>query len=78
VTSWVKNARAAGEVELRRGKRIERLQLNEASAEDAAAVLRRYLELVPVTRPYFEVGPDSSDDALAAAADSHPVFELSS
>lgn len=76
VTNWVRNARAAGEVELRRGDRTERLRVQEASKADAAPVIRRYLELVPVTRPYFAVSSDASDDALAAEAERHPVFRL--
>jgi deazaflavin-dependent oxidoreductase (nitroreductase family) len=78
ITNWVRNARAAGEVELRRGDRTERMRVREAFSADAAPILRRYLELVPVTRPYFEVGPDASDEALAAEAERHPVFQLES
>lgn len=76
VTGWVRNARMAGEVELRRGKQSERMRLREVPAQEAAQVLRRYLELVPVTRPYFSVGPDAPDSALAVEARAHPVFEL--
>jgi hypothetical protein len=31
---------------------------------------------VPITRPYFDVTPESSLDAFAAEASRHPVFEL--
>ena len=76
VTSWVRNARAAGEVQLSRGTRSSRMRIREADPDEAAPVLRRYLELVPVTRPYFAAGPDASLDALAAEVREHPVFEL--
>ena len=76
VTNWVRNARAAGEVELRRGDRTERMQVREASKGEAVPILRRYLELVPVTRPYFDVGPDATEEALAAEVERHPVFQL--
>ena len=51
--NWVKNARAAGWVELRRGRRHERLDIDELSPEAAVPVLRRYYELGRVTRPFF-------------------------
>lgn len=76
VTNWVRNARAAGEVELRRGDRVQRMRVREASTADAVPIIRRYLELVPVTRPYFAVGPDAADDELAAEVEGHPVFQL--
>lgn len=76
VTNWVRNARAAGEVQLSRGTQSRRMRIREADPEEAAPVLRRYLKLVPVTRPYFVAGPDASLDALAAEAGAHPVFEL--
>jgi len=74
--NWVKNARAAGWVELRRGRRHERLDVEELSAADAVPVLRRYYELGRVTRPFFEVDLASSDEAWLAEAPRHPVFRL--
>jgi deazaflavin-dependent oxidoreductase (nitroreductase family) len=76
VTNWVRNARAAGEVELRRGDRIERMRVREASSDEAVPILRHYLEVVPVTRPYFDVGPDATEETLAAEVERHPVFQL--
>lgn len=74
--SWVKNARAAGWVELRRGRRRERLEVEELSADEAVPVLRRYYELSRLTRPFFDVEPASSDDDWLADASRHPVFRL--
>ena len=74
--NWVLNARAAGEVQLRRGRRSERLAVEELTPEEAVAVLRRYYELGRVTRPFFDVGLDSSDEAWLAEAPRHPVFRL--
>ena len=74
--NWVKNARAAGEVELLRGRRRERLAVEELPPEQAVPVLRRYYELGRVTRPFFGVDLDSSDEAWLAEAPSHPVFRL--
>jgi deazaflavin-dependent oxidoreductase (nitroreductase family) len=74
--NWVKNARAAGEVEIRRGRRRERLRVDELEPGRAVPVLRRYYELGRVTRPFFDVTLDAGDEAWAAEAPRHPVFRL--
>lgn len=74
---WVYNARAAGKVTLTRNGKSETLAIKEVSAEQAAPVLRKYVVNVAVTRPYFDVGVNSSDEAYIAEAPKHPVFELS-
>ena len=74
--NWVRNARAAGWVELRRGRRRERLVVEELSPEDAVPVLRRYYEQGRVTRPFFDVRLSSPDEAWLAEAPRHPVFQL--
>ena len=74
--SWVKNARAAGWVELRRGRRCERLSVEELSPSAAVPVLRRYYELSRVTRPFFDVDLSSSEGEWLADAPRHPVFRL--
>jgi deazaflavin-dependent oxidoreductase (nitroreductase family) len=73
---WVKNARAAGEVELTRGDRTERFVVRELRPEEAPPVLRKYLREVKVVRAYFDVTPGSPDDAFAAIAPQKPVFAL--
>jgi deazaflavin-dependent oxidoreductase (nitroreductase family) len=74
--NWVKNTRAAGRIELRRGRRREELAADELPPADAVPVLRRYYELGRVTRPFFDVSLDSSDDDWLAEAPRHPVFRL--
>ena len=74
--NWVKNARAAGWVELRRGQRRERLEIEELPPEQAVPVLRRYYEQGLVTRPFFDVTLDSSEADWLAEAPRHPVFAL--
>jgi deazaflavin-dependent oxidoreductase (nitroreductase family) len=73
---WVKNARAAGVVELRRGRRRETLALREVSGEERGEVLRRYVREVPITRPFFDAKPTDSIEAFEAEGSRHPVFEL--
>jgi deazaflavin-dependent oxidoreductase (nitroreductase family) len=74
--NWVKNARAAGWVELRRGRMRERFRVEELAAEDAVPVLRRYYELGRVTRPFFDVNLLSPHEAWLEEAPRHPVFRL--
>ena len=74
--NWVKNARAAGWVELRRGRRTVRFGVVEVGAEEAAPVLREYLRSTPVTRKFFDVRADSPLEAFVAEAPRHPVFRL--
>jgi deazaflavin-dependent oxidoreductase (nitroreductase family) len=74
--NWVKNARASGWVELRRGRFRERFAVDELALAEAVPVLRRYYELGRVTRPFFEVSLNSPDEAWLAEAPRHPVFLL--
>jgi deazaflavin-dependent oxidoreductase (nitroreductase family) len=73
---WVRNARAAGTVELSRGRRTERLGVDEVGPAEAAPVLREYVRRVPITRKFFDVAPESPLEAFAAEAPRHPVFRL--
>jgi hypothetical protein len=77
-TQWVRNVRAAGEAELRVGRRIETVRLVEVPADQRVPVLRVYLK-----RWGWEVGrfvegltAHSTDAELAAAAPGMPVFRL--
>lgn len=73
---WVRNARAAGRVELSRAGRTEALRIEEVSPQQAAPVLKRYLRSVSVVRPFFDVKPDSAIEEFVAEAPRHPVFRL--
>jgi deazaflavin-dependent oxidoreductase (nitroreductase family) len=74
--NWVRNARAAGAVELRRGRRTLRYRVEELDPAAAVPVLRRYFALGRTTRTFFDVSPESSDAEWEAEAARHPVFEL--
>ena len=73
---WVKNARAAGEVELMRAGRTTRHRIEELGPEEAAPVLRKYLRTTPIVRPYFEAKAGGPVEAFVAEAASHPVFRV--
>jgi deazaflavin-dependent oxidoreductase (nitroreductase family) len=74
--SWVHNARAAGQVSLRRGRRRERLKVEEVGATEAAPILQAYFTQVPIVRPYFEASLGDPAQAFEAEAGRHPVFRL--
>src|SRR5690606_17620454 len=76
VRPWVRNVRASGEAVLRRGRRRERIALEEVGPERAAPVLREYVRRESIVRPYFDVEPDAPLDAFEAEAPRHPVFRI--
>ena len=73
---WVRNARAAGRVTLSRGGRSETVAIAEVEPDESALVLRRYVAAVPITRPFFDVTPESALDAFREEAPRHPVFRI--
>jgi deazaflavin-dependent oxidoreductase (nitroreductase family) len=74
--AWVKNARAAGSVELTRALRTERARVEEVEPQTAAPVLREYLRKTPVTKPFFTAKRNAPVEEFAAEAHRHPVFRL--
>jgi hypothetical protein len=76
--NWVRNARAAGWVEVRRGRTRERLAVDELAPEEAVPVLQEYYRRGRVTRPFFAVSLDSPAEEWLAEAPRHPVFRLRS
>jgi deazaflavin-dependent oxidoreductase (nitroreductase family) len=73
---WVKNARAAGEVDLTRALKTTRHAVEEVGPDEAAPVLREYLRTTPVVRRFFGVDSDDPLDAFVAEAPRHPVFRV--
>jgi deazaflavin-dependent oxidoreductase (nitroreductase family) len=74
--SWVKNARAAGEVTLTRGRKLETVSIEEVGPQESAPVLKQYIKLEPITQPYFDIDPDAVLEAFVAEAPRHPVFRI--
>ena len=73
---WVLNARAAGQVRLRRGRDRHDYTLRQLPPAEAGSILQRYIRIAPATRPYFQASKDSPVAEFIAEADRHPVFEL--
>ena len=74
--AWVRNARAAGEVILRRGRHSETVRIVEIGRQESAPILKRYVTEIPITRPFFDVGPDAPIQAFEQEASRHPVFRV--
>lgn len=74
--AWVHNVRAAGAVDVRRGRRRERLTVEEVDAATGAPVLRQYVREVAVVRRVFDVSPDDPVDVFVPLVATHPVFRL--
>jgi deazaflavin-dependent oxidoreductase (nitroreductase family) len=72
--NWVRNARAAGQVTLSRGRRSETVTVCEVGPDESAPVLKEDVQRVRVARPYFDATPQSPIEAFASEAARHPVF----
>ena len=75
-THWARNLRAAGEGELRLGRKSEHFRVEEVDGEARVPIIRAYLQRwAPETKSHFGVtGPDAPDDELRRIAPEHPVF----
>lgn len=74
--NWVLNTCACGEVTLSRGRHSDTFKVEEAGADEAVSVLRRYITEIRVTRPYFDATPNSSDETVVAELPRHAVFRF--
>jgi deazaflavin-dependent oxidoreductase (nitroreductase family) len=74
--SWVHNARAAGGVQLSRRATTGQYAIREIPPAEAGPVLKQYVHIARVTRPYFHATADSPVEDFVAEAALHPVFEL--
>lgn len=73
---WVHNVRSQPLVMLRYGRRRLAWRSHEVDADEAAPVLKRYVEVATRARHRFDVPADAPTEAFLAEAARHPVFEL--
>ncbi|NEE00754.1 nitroreductase/quinone reductase family protein [Phytoactinopolyspora halotolerans] len=73
---WVVNARADGTATLSRGRDRQHVGLVECGPDEAGPVLKEYIRLVPITRPYFDAEVDDPVDRFIAESEHHPVFRI--
>jgi len=76
-TQWVRNAEAQGEVNLRRGARVDTYKLRVLSADEKPPVLKAYLDNFKAeVQGFFTVKAGSDEAAFVPLADHYPAFEL--
>ena len=75
--NWVLNLRAAKKATLRRGVHERAYDAVELAPAESIAVIREYVRSVPVTKNYWNVNEDSTDEEVVEDARDHPVFKLS-
>jgi deazaflavin-dependent oxidoreductase (nitroreductase family) len=76
-TQWVRNAEAAGEVTLKKGRTQRRFQLRPIPDANKPEILKAYLDnFKREVQRYFPVPAGSPVQAFIELAPSYPAFEL--
>jgi deazaflavin-dependent oxidoreductase (nitroreductase family) len=76
-TQWVRNARARGEVWLKKGRHRQRFALRELNDGEKPEILREYLNRYKTTvQRYFSVPAGAPITAFSGIGPQYPVFEL--
>ena len=76
-TQWVRNAEAAGEVTLKKGKSRQRFGLRALSDQEKPEILKAYLDRFKrEVQSYFPVPAGSSVEVFRELVQSYPAFEL--
>ena len=76
-TQWVRNAEAAGEVTLRKGRTRQRFRLRAVAESEKLEVLKAYLDTFKrEVQQYFPVKARAPAEAFRAVAEQYPAFEL--
>lgn len=77
-TEWVRNLRAAGEGELRKGSAARHFRAEEVADADKVPLLRLYVDRWAwEAKDFLGVGKDATDEQLREIAAENPAFELS-
>ncbi|HXM62110.1 MAG TPA: nitroreductase family deazaflavin-dependent oxidoreductase [Terriglobales bacterium] len=76
-TQWVRNAEAAGEVTLKKGKTKLKFRLRAIPDADKPEILKAYLDnFKREVQTYFPVAAGSPVQAFGELVQSYPAFEL--
>jgi len=76
-TQWVRNAEAAGEVTLKKGKTRHRFRLRPIPDADKPEILKAYLDnFKREVQTYFPIPAGSPVQAFAELVQNYPAFEL--
>ncbi|PYX89410.1 MAG: nitroreductase [Acidobacteria bacterium] len=76
-TQWVRNAEAAGEVTLKRGRSRQRFRLHSLPDAEKLPILKAYLDTFKrEVQRYFPVPAGSPPEVFRSVAEAYPAFEL--
>jgi deazaflavin-dependent oxidoreductase (nitroreductase family) len=76
-TQWVRNAEAAGEVTLTKGRTLLHCRIRAIPDDSKPELLKAYLDRFKITvQRYFPVPAGSPPQAFVEIAPNYPVFEL--
>jgi deazaflavin-dependent oxidoreductase (nitroreductase family) len=76
-TQWVRNAEAAGEVTLKKGKTQRKYRLRAIPDAEKPVILKAYLDSFKrEVQTYFPVPAGSPVQAFTGLVESYPAFEL--
>jgi hypothetical protein len=76
-TQWTRNADVAGEVALKKGRRVEAFRIRAVADSEKPPVLSAYLERFRLTvQRYFPPRAGAGPEAFRELAGRYPVFEL--
>jgi deazaflavin-dependent oxidoreductase (nitroreductase family) len=76
-TQWVRNAEAAGEVTLKKGRTQQRFRLQSIPDENKPEILKAYLDnFKREVQRYFPLQAGSPVQAFDELAQNYPAFEL--
>jgi deazaflavin-dependent oxidoreductase (nitroreductase family) len=76
-TQWVRNAEAAGEVTLKKGRTQQAFRLRPIPDADKPEILKAYLDTFKrEVQGYFPVPAGSPPEAFGELAQRYPAFEL--
>lgn len=76
-TQWVRNAEAAGEITLKKGRESRRFKLRPLQRPEKLQILSAYLDgFRREVQRYFPLPAGSPPEAFAKVEDHYPAFEL--
>jgi deazaflavin-dependent oxidoreductase (nitroreductase family) len=76
-TQWVRNAEAAGEITLKKGRERRRFRLRPLDEAEKLRILQAYLDRFRrEVQTYFPVPAGSPAEAFEPIAENYPAFEL--
>jgi deazaflavin-dependent oxidoreductase (nitroreductase family) len=77
-TQWVRNMRAAGQGELRRGRKVRHFRATEVPDSEKLPLMRLYMDKWSwEVKGFLGIDADASDEEIERILPDHPAFVLS-